>query len=111
MLARGFNGGAWKGSMRSQSVSLGLCQWAGEQRGITGPHGWVDFPYCAGIWLIPVPLAGVPVDTGPEQVRAEVPDWLVGRQQSILFLLSFQRRALFKHKCTHIYTHCNLLLA
>lgn len=58
----------WKvgeGSIHSQSVSLGLCQRAGKQCGITGSRGWVDFPYCADMWLIPAPLAGVRVDTGP----------------------------------------------
>lgn len=53
------------GCVHTQSVSLGLGQRARKQHGMTDPHGWVDFPYCAGMWLTPVPLAGVPVDIGP----------------------------------------------
>lgn len=74
-------------------VSLGLGQSARKQREVTDPHGWVDGPYCAGMWLTPVPLVDIPMDAGPgsdQQVRAEVIGQLAGRQQSILFLLRFQ---------------------
>lgn len=50
--------------------------------------------HCAGLWLAPVPPAGVPVDAGPgsiQQVRAEVTGWLEGRQHSVLFSLRSHR--------------------
>ena len=51
-----------------EASGKGLCD-------VMGLHGWLDCPHCVGTWLSPVPLADIPMDTGPgsdQQAGAEV---------------------------------------
>lgn len=41
-----------------EASGKGLCD-------VMGLHGWLDCPRCAGTRLSPVPLADIPMDTGP----------------------------------------------